>query len=126
MKLRCMINGVEYDVIQGATFSEEYNETLDSGTIILDYVNKIEDLKPYDDVYIYSNPGSFKGYPLQQRIENNYLTDKYILNTEPTAITSDREMKFVLGRSFYDFMHEDGITGNVSLKFDLALEPCSM
>ena len=61
-----MINGVEYDIVQGATFSEEYNETLDSGTIIITHVNKIEDLKPYDDVYIYSNSGSFKGYPFPE------------------------------------------------------------
>lgn len=57
MNLKCMINGVEYvDVIvQGITFSEEYNETLDSGSVILNHVEKIENLLPYDDVFIYDS-----------------------------------------------------------------------
>ena len=63
MDLRCYINGKEYNVVQGATFSEEYNETLDSGTIILDNVERIEDLNPYDDVFVYDNDSNpFKGY----------------------------------------------------------------
>lgn len=60
MILKCFINGKEYKIVQGATFAEEYNETLDSGTIIITHVEKIEDLKPYDDVFIYE--GEFKGY----------------------------------------------------------------
>ena len=53
MKLYCVINGKKYDIVEGATFAEEYNETLDSGTIMLDQVPKIENLEPFDDVYIY-------------------------------------------------------------------------
>lgn len=60
MKLKCEINGKIYDIVQGATFSEEYNETLDSGSIIIDQVPKIEGLKPFDDVFIYD--GDFQGY----------------------------------------------------------------
>ena len=52
MKLKCMINNKEYDIVNGATFSEEYNETLDSGSIILDGVEKDNDLRPFDDVFI--------------------------------------------------------------------------
>ena len=126
MKLRCMINGVEYDIIQGATFSEEYNETLDSGTIILDQVNKIENLKPYDDVYIYSNPGSFKGYPLQSRVSNGYVKDKYILNSEPNLVTEDNKMNFILGRSFYSAMHKTGMVGNAYLAFNLPVSSVSI
>ena len=56
MNLKCRINEKEYDVVvQGTTFSDEYNETLDSGSIILDHIEEIKDLKPYDDVYIYEN-----------------------------------------------------------------------
>lgn len=63
MKLKAVINNKEYDIVQGATFSEEYNETLDSGTIIIDNVSKIEDLKPYDDVIIYdSDVDTYTGY----------------------------------------------------------------
>ena len=62
MELKCYINGVEYssNLVQGLSFTEEYNETLDSGTIIINGINKLEDLKPYDDVFIYE--GDFKGY----------------------------------------------------------------
>ena len=60
MDLKCKINGVEYkDLVQGLNISEEYNETLDSASIIISNVKKM-DLRPYDDVYIYE--GEFTGY----------------------------------------------------------------
>lgn len=62
MNLKCKINGKEYNVAQGATFAEEYNETLDSGTIIIPHVKKIRDLMPFDDVFIYNSKSEFKGY----------------------------------------------------------------
>lgn len=69
MDLRATINGVQYDVLQGATFAKEYNETLDSGSIIISGVEKIKNLTPYDDVYIYSftdKTYKFKGYPFDE------------------------------------------------------------
>ena len=60
MNLKCTINGKEYNIVQGVTFSKEYNETLDSASIIIDQVPKIDDLKPFDDVFIYD--GTFNGY----------------------------------------------------------------
>lgn len=62
MKLKCRINEIDYDIVAGATFSEEYNETLDSGSIILDHIGKIESLKPFDDVYIWNSDEEFNGY----------------------------------------------------------------
>lgn len=86
MNLICKINGKVYDknIAQGLTISEEYNETLDSGAIILTHVSQIVDLKPYDDVWIYDgsdyvtakNNGSF---------HRHFLVDNYsekILNLE--------------------------------------------
>lgn len=58
MNLIVRIHDKEYknEVVQGVTFSEEYNETLDSGTVRLTHViGQIKDLKPYDDVYIYES-----------------------------------------------------------------------
>ena len=78
MILKCYINNREYKIVQGATFAEEYNETLDSGTIIISHVEKIEDLKPYDDVFIYE--GEFKGYGSKVVYEGFYkhlLVDQY-------------------------------------------------
>ena len=62
MNLKCKINGKEYNVAQGATFAEEYNETLDSGAIIIPHVKKIRDLMPFDDVFIYDSESEFNGY----------------------------------------------------------------
>lgn len=62
MKLKCRINGKDYDIVSGATFSEEYNETLDSGSIIIDQIKKIKDLKPFDDVFVWNANGEFEGY----------------------------------------------------------------
>ena len=62
MDLKCYVNGKEYKnkMVQGIVVSEEYNETLDSATVILSQVPKINDLRPYDDFFIYE--GEFKGY----------------------------------------------------------------
>ena len=62
MKLKCNIHGIEFNIVQGATFSDNYNETLDSGTIIIDHIEKIDDLRPYDDVFIYEENADFFGY----------------------------------------------------------------
>ena len=44
MKLRAWINGYTFPVVQGATFKDNFNEELDSGTIILEkYVSNIPD-----------------------------------------------------------------------------------
>lgn len=62
MNLTVRIHDKEYkeEVAQGITFSEEYNETLDSGTVRLTHVRgQIKDLKPYDDVYIYDSDYDF-------------------------------------------------------------------
>lgn len=64
MNLKCMINGKVSGVflpstpdnnrlIQGNTIAEEYSETLDSGAIILSDSPKINNLDPYDDVFIW-------------------------------------------------------------------------
>lgn len=75
MNLKCKINGKEYLLSQGVTFSEEYNETLDSATIIISQIPKIEDIQPYDDVYIYDN--EFDGYGRQKEEfkDSIYITE---------------------------------------------------
>ena len=71
MNLKCNIKGKEYDLVQGVTITEEYNETLDSASIIVDQVEQIEDLQPYDDVYIYE--GEFKGYSNKDTIIKSFF-----------------------------------------------------
>ena len=68
MNLKCKINNVEYKIVDGATFSEEYNETLDSGEIIISQVGKI-DIKPFDDVYITGRNGFYKHLLIDSFIE---------------------------------------------------------
>ena len=62
MELKCTINGAEYKIEQGATFVENYNETLDSGTLSIVHIKKIKDLQPYNDVFIYDYNYTFVGY----------------------------------------------------------------
>ena len=105
MNLKCMINGKEYPLVQGVTFSEEYNETLDSAVVIISQIPKIKDLKPYDDVFIYDN--EFKGFPYKGLItsdivivnyntfENPYLlvdANFKVIDTSIEVITPDREL----------------------------------
>lgn len=96
MDLRATINGIQYDILQGATFAEEFNETLDSGSIIINNVQKIRDLMPYDDVFIYSftDPEyKFKGYPFdldnpRPKFYKHLLVDQF---TEEVLRLGDRE-----------------------------------
>lgn len=55
-----LINGVEqeFSIKEGAVFTENYNETLDSGTIILPQLTSKIEIEPYDVVYIYSTDDS--------------------------------------------------------------------
>lgn len=81
MKLVAEINGIKYNVVDGATFSEQWNETLDSGAIIIDQVEMIEGLKPFDDVYITNsdyeeNPLFYKHLLVDSFTEEMLLTTK--------------------------------------------------
>lgn len=80
MNLTVRIHDKEYkeEVAQGITFSEEYNETLDSGTVRLTHVRgQIKDLKPYDDVYIYDSAYDFDDNISQWRIGGNLKDDPF-------------------------------------------------
>ena len=72
MELKCKINNQVFDCVIGNTITDNYNETLDSGTIILDHIKGKLELKPFDDVYIYNSDEDFEGfnapYELQQVI----------------------------------------------------------
>ena len=56
---RNLINGVEqeFNITEGAVFTENYNETLDSGTIILPQLENEIEIEPFDVMYIYSTDG---------------------------------------------------------------------
>ena len=71
MNLKCRINSVDYNLVQGVTFSEEYNETLDSGSTIITHVGRIENLNPYDDIYIWNSDEEFDGFSQSRSIEKN-------------------------------------------------------
>ena len=55
MNLTVRLNGVEYNAVQGVTFSEEFNETLDSAVVKITHIPRIANIEPYDDVYIYDS-----------------------------------------------------------------------
>lgn len=63
MELKCRINGIDYlNVSQGESFSDEFNETLDSGSLIISHQEYIENLKPHDDVFIWDSSYDFEGF----------------------------------------------------------------
>ena len=130
MKLKCRINGVDYDISQGTPISEEYNETLDSATVIIPKVQgKIKDLQPYDDVYIYE--GEFLGHPVGESFNANIEIEN--LGTQNTNSGLVRKFRFKKLRSdltkFYSpyqwglYIHNVDEQGNqiehISLSFSL-------
>lgn len=87
MKLKCRINEIEYDIVNGATFSEEYNETLDSGNIIITGVERLTNLRPFDDVFIYNADAEFKGY----KSRNYFFTEVHTTSNSNRTITINGE-----------------------------------
>ena len=124
MKLKCRIHEQDYDIVTGATFSEEYNETLDSGTIIIDQYPKILGLRPYDDVYIWNSDQPFYGYinvgdtvPLSNL--TNIIHQEWpqfygsvdVLTIQDTELTNNMPYMFSSGADFYSYTYE--INGNL-------------
>lgn len=59
-RLVANFKGKEYPLEDGVIFKNEYNEQLDSGTIIIPHAPKL-DIAPFDDIYIYPNGETFNG-----------------------------------------------------------------
>lgn len=57
---RNIVNGLpkQFQIADGAVFTENYNETLDSGTIILPHIKQKIEIEPYDVVVIFSTADS--------------------------------------------------------------------
>lgn len=78
MNLKVRIHDKEYEIAQGATFSEEYNETLDSGAIRIPHViGQIDNLRPYDDVYIYDSEYNFDEHIAEWRQGREYSDNPF-------------------------------------------------
>lgn len=103
MKLYCVIDDIRYEIVSGATFSEEYNETLDSGTITLDQVEKIENLEPFDDVYIYdeeTNGNKFYKHMLidsfQEELNNLNIVPKLLYKYKIQLFSETKRLEKVV------------------------------
>lgn len=95
MNLKCKIHGKEFPTVQGITFSEEYNETLDSGSLIIAHVPKIKKLRPYDDVYIYDNEFNGFGINLNPKANNKFYKHMLVQNfTEEIINLKDKIYKY--------------------------------
>ena len=69
----------EYKVVNGSIFSEEYNETLDSGTLLLSQVAKedrLSDIKPYDYVRVYDK-STYDSNTSKYSFDKIYLVDNF-------------------------------------------------
>ena len=89
MNLKVRIHDKEYEIAQGATFSEEYNETLDSGAIRISHViGQIDKLRPYDDVYIYESGYDFNEYIALWRQGGNLHDGDKDENGNPYDVTN--------------------------------------
>ena len=57
IKVTFLHSNKTYNVTDGAVFTENYNETLDSGTILIEQLNEKIDIEPYDRVRIFDDDG---------------------------------------------------------------------
>ena len=101
MNLKCEINGKTYDIVNGAVFSEEYNETLDSGSIIITGVERQPELRPFDDVYIYDSDSEFKGYQSRKTT----ILDVHTGNINDTSLyINKKELDGAFNRTISDYI----------------------
>lgn len=77
-----LINGVEeqFNISQGAVFTETYNETLDSGTIILPQLFKEIDIEPYDVLVVFSTEDSNCKIATKRMCVDTYVCTQTSLN----------------------------------------------
>ena len=90
MDLKCRINNKDFKLIQGTTFSEEYNETLDSATLMF-VSNEQEDIRPLDDIFIYDK--EFNGY--------NNLVETETLEKSISSFQNDIIIDNQVGKATY-------------------------
>lgn len=123
MNLTVRINGKEYrnECVQGVTFSEEYNETLDSGSIRLTHILKLKNLRPYDDVYIYDSKFdeySFKNHLVENQDPSVVSFNDQVLKWKKggnlhNGIIYDENGEYVSGQPFYRHLLIDQFAENV-------------
>lgn len=84
MKLVCYIGNQKYRIVQGSTFSDEFNETLDSGTIVIRTDERISSdiIKPFRDVFIMDEDTitEWNGYTKGQKFDGFF---KHFLISDP-------------------------------------------
>ena len=69
----------EYRVVAGSVFNEEYNETLDSATLVLSQIEKedrLSNIKPYDYVRVFDK-SSFDPLTGKYKFDKLYLVDNF-------------------------------------------------
>lgn len=73
-------NFKEYRVVTGSVFNEEYNETLDSGTIVLSQVfkeDRLSNIKPYDFVRVFDKSSEYDVETGTYAFDKVYLVDNF-------------------------------------------------
>lgn len=111
MRLKCRINNIDYDIIQGAHFSDVFGETLDSGSIIIAHVPKIYDIEPYDDVYIWDAEYNFVGY---DDTKNYFTNTEYMINVDK----QDTLYTFDFPNELKTFINKKGV---INLDFTISM-----
>lgn len=73
-------NFKEYRVVAGSVFNEEYNETLDSATILLSQVSaedRLSYIKPYDFVRVFDKASAYDSETDTYAFDKIYLVDSF-------------------------------------------------
>lgn len=91
MKLICIIGNQKFDTVQGVSLSDQYNETLDSGSVIIRTSEKIDTdiIKPYRDIFIMEDSiaETWNGYEKGQKFDNKFYKHFLISSYQEEDIT---------------------------------------
>lgn len=97
-----------FDIVQGATFTDNFNETLDSGVICIDQVSLIDSkvLKQYQDVYIWNADEEFDGFYCKGDIVNLRTTINNLTDYDASWAIGDTSDDVVLEKETI-YVHEE-------------------
>ena len=87
----------EYEVVVGSTFTDVFNEELDSGTILLAHVplqDRLTNIKPYDFVRVWDENSFYSYFTDTYAFEHVYLVDNYYEKEE--RITENRLFSYTI------------------------------
>ena len=87
-----------FDISEGSTYTENYNETLDSAHIRLSHITSHIDIEPFDKVVLHDENGNLpdKYMCVDSYTETMECLDPYIYSYEISLFSETKELEYYI------------------------------